>query len=1002
MSRRMARDNPPLVRISPTQRTAEPRYFYCENTGKMSSSMKVLIADDSQPIRARLIERLSRFPDVQLAEAEDTPAALRQMVAFMPDVAVLDIRMPGGGGIKALGEIKQKSPGTTVIIMTNYPYAQYRRKCLDAGAGFFFNKSTEFDQAVETISQLIQPGKVTEVALRTAATQLVEAREELEKLTQRQHDMGILNLLHRRTDSGTTDRAYAMWEKTFDAMPDLAAIFDTDHNIVRVNKAMADGLGFPAVEMIGKKCFEYVHGTGCPTADCPHEAMLRDGKEHTREMYSEILGGWFNVSVSPIYDKNKMIGAIHLARDITAVRQAELYKGIRREVLAALNEPGEMAESIGRVLAVLKEWTGLDAVGIRLKKGDDFPYFVQDGFDSDFLLTENTLVQRDADGGVCRNADGSACLEGTCGLVLSGKTDPSNPLFTKGGSFWTNDSAPLLILPPDQDPRLNPRNKCIHQDYASFALIPIRIKDKIAGLIQLNDRRKKQFSLDTIERLESIAAHLGEALIRKQAEWDIRASELRYRQLFEAMQSGFALHEIICDKNGVPCDYRFLEVNAAFEKMTGLKAEDLIGRTVKEIMPETEEHWIAAYGRVALTGRSENIEDFSEVLGRHYSISAYSPRAGQFATVFSDVTDQKNAAIAILHARDAAEAASLAKSRFLANMSHELRTPLNAIIGFSEILQGSELTEEQRDHVRTVGASGEMMLTLVTDLLDFAKIELGKIEVRNEVFSLRETVHSAVEMVSHQAKKKNIALTWDVEENVPEKITSDPIRLEQVLTNLLNNALKFTEKGFVRLVVKSRILPSGVRHIRFSVEDSGEGMSDETLKRIFKPFQMGDNSNTRAHGGTGLGLAISKNLVEMMGGTIEVQSRQGRGAIFKFHITDQTVSRSRITASDVRGKWKGRCVCIWTDDPADMHAAESLLDLCGVMPRYAETIDVISGNLTHEVPPDAVLCNLDLPGLMEKLFEFRKVQPDVPWIAFSHWTEQPDEWVKKCFSRFYI
>ena len=333
-------------------------------------------------------------------------------------------------------------------------------------------------------------------------------------------------------------------------------------------------------------------------------------------------------------------------------------------------------------------------------------------------------------------------------------------------------------------------------------------------------------------------------------------------------------------------------------------------------------------------------------------------------------------------------------------MSHELRTPLNAIIGFSEILQGSELTEEQRDHVRTVGASGEMMLTLVTDLLDFAKIELGKIEVRNEVFSLRETVHSAVEMVSHQAKKKNIALTWDVEENVPEKITSDPIRLEQVLTNLLNNALKFTEKGFVRLVVKSRILPSGVRHIRFSVEDSGEGMSDETLKRIFKPFQMGDNSNTRAHGGTGLGLAISKNLVEMMGGTIEVQSRQGRGAIFKFHITDQTVSRSRITASDVRGKWKGRCVCIWTDDPADMHAAESLLDLCGVMPRYAETIDVISGNLTHEVPPDAVLCNLDLPGLMEKLFEFRKVQPDVPWIAFSHWTEQPDEWVKNCFSAF--
>jgi DNA-binding NarL/FixJ family response regulator len=121
--------------------------------------MKILIADDSEPIRKRMVQRLSRLPDLQLAEAVDTPDALRQVVAFMPDVAVLDIRMPGGGGIRVLSEIKQQRPGTMVIIMTNYPYAQYRRKCLDAGADFFFNKSTEFDQVVETISQ-IQSRKV--------------------------------------------------------------------------------------------------------------------------------------------------------------------------------------------------------------------------------------------------------------------------------------------------------------------------------------------------------------------------------------------------------------------------------------------------------------------------------------------------------------------------------------------------------------------------------------------------------------------------------------------------------------------------------------------------------------------------------------------------------------------------------------------------------------------------------------------------------------------------
>ena len=962
--------------------------------------MKVLIADDSEPIRKRLIERLSRLPGVQLAEAVDTPDALRQVAVFMPDVAVLDIRMPGGGGIKALSEIKKQSPSTTVIIMTNYPYAQYRRKCLDAGADFFFNKSTEFDQTAETIGRLIQPGKTAEVAHRTAATQLVEAQEALEKLTQRQRDMSILSLLLKRTGKDT-EQAYTMWEKTFDAMPDLVAIFNTDHSIVRVNKVMSNELGFPAAELIGKKCFEYIHGTACPAANCPHEAMLHDGLEHTREMYSEPLESWFNISVSPIYDKDEMIGAIHVARNITAAKQAELYREIHREILEVLNESGGLEESIRRVLEILKEWTGLDAVGIRLKNGDDFPYFVQDGFPSDFLLTENTLVERGEDGGVCRNKDGSLRMECACGLVLSDKTDLLNPLFTRGGSFWTNDSLGLILLPSNQDPRHNPRNNCIHQGYASVALIPIRIKDKVVGLIQLNDRRKKRFCPDTIERLESIATHIGEALIRKQVESEVRASELRYRQLFESMQSGFALHEIICDKKGVPCDYRFLEINKAFEKMTGLKTEDLIGRTVKEVMPETEDHWIETYGRVTLTGRPEFIENFSNVLNRHYSVSVYSPRAGQFATVFSDITDQKNAQADIIRARDAAEAASQAKSRFLANMSHELRTPLNAIIGFSELLQGSEgLDEEQRDQIQTMGASGEMMLSLVTDLLDLAKIELGKLEIRNEAFNIRATVHNAMAMLSRSAGKKGVALTWEVEEAVPEEITSDPDRLEQVLVNLLNNALKFTEKGFVRLTVKNQILPSGSRHIKFTVEDSGEGMSADTLKRIFKPFQMGDNSDTRAHGGSGLGLAISKNLVELMGGSIGVQSHKGSGAVFQFHIADQAIPKDRVTSGELREKWRRRCVCVWSDGSADMHAAESLLDPYGVMPRYKETIEQIRDCLLRDAPADAVLCNLDMPGLAERLLEFRELRPNVPWIAFSHWDEPLDERIKNCFSAF--
>ncbi len=961
--------------------------------------MKVLVADDSQPIRKRLVERLLSQPGIEVAEAVDTPEALQRIELFRPDVAVLDIRMPGGGGIKALEAIKTSHPDITVIIMTNYPYAQYRRKCLDAGADFFFDKSTEFEKVPLTVLELMTVSPNV-LAHRTAMAQLVETKELLEKEGQLRNDLSLLGLFQPQASPADLKSAHAMWEKTFDAIPDMVALFDADHSIIRVNKRMADRLNVPAVELSGKKCFEYVHGTTCPATDCPHEAMLHDGQEHRQEMFSESLDSWLNVSVSPIYSETTLIGAIHIARDVTAERQARLYNEIQHEILLILNESGAGEEPISRVLGLLKEKTGFDAVGIRLQNGDDFPYFVQNGFSGDFLLTENTLIDRSVDGGVCRNEDGSVRLECTCGLVLSGKTDPTSPLFTRGGSCWTNDSFPLLDLPSSLDPRHHPRNNCIHLGYASVALIPIRIQSKIIGLIQFNDRRKGRFTLDIIERLESIAAHIGEALMRKQSDELVREKDFRYRQLFESMHSGFALHEIICDEKGIPCDYRFLEVNPAFERLTGLKAERLIGKTVKEIMPETEPVWIETYGKVALTGVSVQIDDFSGSLGRHYSVSAYSPRKGQFATVFADITVQKAAEEAVIRARDAAQASSEAKTQFLANISHELRTPLNAIIGFSELLQYTELDEEQRDQIQTICASGNTMLALVSDLLDISRIELGKIEIKNEVFDLRKTVGETIALLSQAAAKKGIELSGTVDETVPEKITSDSFRLQQVLVNLLNNALKFTEKGFVRLTVRSRTLPSGHRRIEFDVEDSGEGISAASIKRIFEPFQQGDNSHTRKHGGAGLGLAISKDLVRLMGGDIRVESRQGEGSCFSFFIQDQILAKNPVAADEIHKQWAGRCICVWGDDPADMRTAEYLLERCGVLPRYAETLDAVYEKLINDVSPDAVLCNLDMPGLAERLAEFRKLRPDVLWIAFSNWKNPLDAQTKNCFAAF--
>lgn len=272
-------------------------------------------------------------------------------------------------------------------------------------------------------------------------------------------------------------------------------------------------------------------------------------------------------------DGKTPVATIAQGQDITERKRAEAYGEMRREVLQILNEPGDLQDSIQRVLAALKTRTGFDAVGIRLQDGDDFPYFAQEGFPKDFLLTENTLIERAADGGLCRDKDGNVSLECTCGLVISGKTDPANPLFTPGGSCWTNNSFPLLDIPPGEDPRLHPRNQGIHQGYASVALVPIRNKDRIVGLIQLNDRRKGRFTLDTVELLEGIASHIGAALMRKWAEETLRESEERFRRV-SAMTSDIAYS---CSTKE---DGRFLIkwMTGAADRITGYSSLDFHGR----------------------------------------------------------------------------------------------------------------------------------------------------------------------------------------------------------------------------------------------------------------------------------------------------------------------------------------------------------------------------------------------------------------------------------------
>jgi PAS domain S-box-containing protein len=492
---------------------------------------------------------------------------------------------------------------------------------------------------------------------------------------------------------------------------------------------------------------------------------------------------------------------------------------------------------------------------------------------------------------------------------------------------------------------------------------------KMAAEIQVREQRLAEWNQNLERTVETRTAELAQA-------------EERNRLILDSSSEGIF---------GVDTEGRIGFVNPAACRMLGFTQEELIGQESHALIhhhrpdgseyPPEECPMFAAYKH----GRASRIDD--EFLWRkdgsglpvEYGVTPMRKEGAIIGGVisFTDITARKLAEEEIRAARIRAEEATRAKSDFLANMSHEIRTPMNAIIGLAHLALKTQLTLKQRDYVSKVHNAGTSLLGIINDILDFSKIEAGRLDIENTAFALDDVIANVTTLTAQKAHEKGLEFLADLPPTVPQHLVGDPLRLGQILTNLVNNAVKFTEQGEIRLKAELVERTGDKVQLRFSVRDTGMGMTPEQAGKLFQPFTQADTSTTRKHGGTGLGLTISRRMVELMGGRIWIESQPGVGSVFLFTVwlgVGSESGRRKVLPAQLQAL----NVLVVDDNPA---AREILVDaLKGVTPQVdavSSGAEAVAAVRQHDgqTPYDVIFMDWRMPG-MDGLQATRQIKDD--------------------------
>jgi PAS domain S-box-containing protein len=500
---------------------------------------------------------------------------------------------------------------------------------------------------------------------------------------------------------------------------------------------------------------------------------------------------------------------------------------------------------------------------------------------------------------------------------------------------------------------------------------------------------------NSIDRFKLQQTHYQAALALAQ-------SEERYRRLFNAIDEGYCIIEMLFDAQDQPVNYRYLTVNESFERQTGFT--DAVGKTILQLIPDLEKSWLQAYGHVAQTGEPVRRDDYIRHMNRWFDVYAFrigEPEQRQVGILFNNITERKAIEARLHEAVAAANTASRAKSDFLSCMSHELRTPLNAILGFSQLIQASTppLSQRQEKCVSQIVKAGWYLLELVNDTLDLAAIEAGRLSMSPATMSLDPVLQECDAIIGPLASKRNLSVTYPLLDP-KHLIYADPIRVKQVLLNLLSNGVKYNRDGGCINVRCSKV---NGRQLRISVQDTGMGMTPRQLEHLFEVFnRLGQEHSGIV--GTGIGLVMCKRLVELMDGQLGVESVAGKGSdfwielplapsytgdfVFALGEASEVVPATLVHLPvAVHDRPVGHTLLHVDDNPDNLELVAQLME---VRPQ-CRLLSVTHGTLGIEIArthlPIVILMDINLPDIngieILKMLQADPVTTHIPVVALS-------------------